>query len=113
MNDTVSKPIEEDVRFDDTEYNPTLEPKSSKAWLNLLRESEKAFEDWNARCDNVDKLYANLANLARWQRDRQFQMFWANCEVLKPSVYAKPPVPVVTTKFNDRRPVYQAASEVL
>src|SRR6187399_3748375 len=40
-------------------------------------------------------------------------MFWANCEVLKPSIYAKPPVPVVVPKFKDQRPVYQAASEVM
>ena len=46
-------------------------------------------------------------------RDKEFQMFWANCEVLKPSIYAKPPVPVVVPKFKDRRPVYQAASEVM
>ena len=40
-------------------------------------------------------------------------MFWANCEVIKPSIYAKAPVPVVVPKFKDRRPVYQAASEVM
>ena len=40
-------------------------------------------------------------------------MFWANVEVLKPSIYAKPPVPVVVTKFKDRRPVPQAAAEML
>lgn len=108
-----SVPHEDDLRHDDHEYNPQVEPKSSKAWLNLLNESEKAFEDWNARCDNVDKLYANLSQLAAMGRDKQFQMFWANCEVLKPSIYAKPPIPVVVPKFKDRRPVYQAASEVL
>ena len=46
-------------------------------------------------------------------RDREFQMFWANCEVIKPSIYAKPPVPVVVAKFKDRRPVYQPAAELM
>jgi hypothetical protein len=47
-------------------------------------------------------------------RDKEFQMFWANCEVMKPAIYAKPPIPVVVPKFaGDRRPVYQAASEVM
>jgi hypothetical protein len=85
-----------------------------------LRESEDAFEDWNTTCDNLDRLYASLERLAtsdgtggRVIRDRQYQMFWANCEVLKPSIYAKQPVPVVAPKFKDRRPVYQAASEVM
>jgi len=44
-------------------------------------------------------------------RDKQFQMFWANMEVLKPELYAQAPVPVVVPKFKDRRPVYQEASE--
>jgi hypothetical protein len=40
-------------------------------------------------------------------------MLWANLEVIKPSIYAKPPVPVVVPKFKDRRPVYQQASGVI
>jgi hypothetical protein len=106
------KPIEDDIAADDADYNPAVEPKSAKAWLNLLLESEEAFDDWNIHCDNIDKQYANMARLATMSRDKEFQMFWANCEVIKPSIYAKPPQPVVVPKFKDRRPVYQAASEV-
>jgi hypothetical protein len=40
-------------------------------------------------------------------------MLWANIEVIKPAIFAKAPNPVVVPKFKDRRPVYQAASEVL
>src|SRR5580765_1883102 len=111
--DADKPPVEDDIRFDDEEYNPTLEPQSAKAWLNLLQESEDAFEPWNNHCDNTDKQFASLERLAQNSRDRQFQMFWANCEVIKPSIYAKPPVPVVVPKFKDRRPVYQQASEVM
>jgi len=106
-------PTQEDERHDDHEYNPAIEPGSAKAWLNLLRESEKAFERWNDHCDAIDKRYANLERLSTKARDREFQMFWANIEVLKPSIYAKPPVPVVVSKFKDRRPLYQAASEMM
>ena len=106
-------PTREDERHDDLEYNPALEPQSAKAWLNLLRESEKAFERWNDHCDNIDKRFANLERLSEMARDREFQMFWANVEVLKPSIYAKAPVPVVVPKFKDRRPLYQAASEMM
>jgi hypothetical protein len=111
---TADPPVADDLRHDDLEYNPAAnEPKSALAWLNLLEESEKAFEKWNDHCDKLEKLYANLEALSTMGRDRQFQMFWANCEVIKPSIYARPPIPVVTTKFNDRREVYRAASEVL
>jgi hypothetical protein len=107
------KPHEDDLRSEDHEYNPAIEPKSAKAWINLLTESEDAFETWNDYCDRYDRKYANLERLSQNERDREFQMFWANCEVLKPSIYAKPPIPVVVPKFKDRRPVYQQASEVM
>jgi hypothetical protein len=103
---------EDDIRHDDLDYNVTVEPQSAKAWLNLLLESEKAFERWNDHCDNVDKAYASLERLGQ-PRDKEFQMLWANLEVLKPAVYARPPNPVVVPKFKDRRPVYQSASEVM
>src|SRR6188768_2213771 len=109
----MSKPTEEDTRHDDLEFNPALEPHSAKAWLNLLLESEDAFEGWNNHCDKIDKQYASLERLAQRERNKEFQMFWANAEVLKPSIYAKAPIPVVVPKFKDRRPVYQQASEVM
>jgi hypothetical protein len=115
-----AKPVEDDLRHDDQEYNPNVEPKKARAWINLLKESEDAFEEWHNHCDNIDRLYASLSRLSsdlsakagRTVRDKEFQMFWANCEVIKPSIYAKAPIPVVVPKFKDRRPVYQAASEV-
>jgi hypothetical protein len=106
-------PASDDYRHDDLEYNPKAAPKPALAWLNLLKESETAFEPWNAHCDKIDRRYASLERLSTNARDPEFQMFWANCEVLKPSIYARPPVPVVVPKFKDRRPIYQAASEVL
>jgi hypothetical protein len=106
-------PIEEDERSGDAEYNPAVDPEKAKAWLNLLQESEKAFEEWNEACDNIEKLYANLAILRNQVRDKQFNLFWANLEILKPIIYAKPPVPVVVPKFKDRRPLYQTTSELL
>jgi len=116
MADTVA-PDPDDERHDDLEYDVAAaereEPGSSRAWLNNLEESEDAFEDWNTHCDNIDKMYANIERLTNMSRNKQYQMLWANAEVLKPSIYAQPPVPVVVTKFKDRRPVPQAASELL
>src|SRR5678810_861651 len=79
---------EEDLRHDDEEYSPSVEPKSAKAWINLLTESEKAFDKWNDVCDRVEKEYANLEILGKSHstRAREYQMFWANCEVIRPSI---------------------------
>ena len=110
---TAPPPHDDDVRHDDLDYNPAVEPRKALAWLNLLEESETAFKDWNTHCDRIDERYASLARLSNMARNKEFQLFWSNCEVLKPAIYATPPLPVVVTKFKDRRPVYQAASELL
>jgi hypothetical protein len=102
-----------DIRHDDLEFDPTIEPRESRAWLNLLKESEKAFDDWNTRCDNIDRRYANIERLVGDGRGKEFQMFWANTEVIGPSIYATPPQPAIVPKWKDRRPVPQAAAEVL
>lgn len=89
------------------------EPKSSAPWIELIIQAERAFQNYNDRCDNVDRLYADMNYLSNVTREREYSLFWSNIEVIKPSIYARPPVPVVTTKFKDRRPVYRTASEFL
>lgn len=88
-------------------------PRSADAWLKAIAKSQRAFEPYQIRCDNVDKLYADLERLAGSGRDREFQMFWANIEVLKPSIYSRPPVPVVVPRFKDGKAVHRVASELL
>ena len=94
------------------EVNVYSEPKNARVWLDMLIEAERSFESWHDRCDNIDKQYANLDRLADKERAKEFQMFWANMQVLAPSVYARPPTPVVVPKFKDRRPIFQTASEI-
>lgn len=89
------------------------EPKSSRRWLAMIEDAERSYEDWQKKADNIDKVYASLTTLAGDGRDRQFQMFWANIQVLGPSIYSRPPVPVVVPRFKDRRPVPRMASELL
>lgn len=88
-------------------------PKASRYWLAQIEEAERALDDWQKKADSLDKLFANLSDLAAAGRDRQFQMFWANIQVLGPSVYSRPPIPVVVPRFKDRRAVPRMASELL
>lgn len=97
----------------DGQPGPDKEPKSAKAWLAVIKEGEKAFKDYQDRSDNIDKLYANLEKLANKTRDREFQMFWANVQVLGPAIYSRPPVPVVVPRFKDRRALPRVTSELL
>lgn len=98
------KPLE-DRKEDNTDAKP---------YHALLEASEKNDNQWNQACDAASAAYADLKalrNLA--QGDPEFQIFWANMEVIKPSIYARPPVPVVTTAFKERDPLARTASEVV
>jgi len=87
--------------------------KSSKPWLTMIGDAEKVYQTYQDKCDSIDKLYADLEQLSNVTRDRQFQLFWANISVLGPSIYSRPPVPVVVPRFKDRKPMPRVASELL
>lgn len=112
---------------DDTELEPAdslKEPddaKSSAIVLKQLREWEKAEREWQDICDQIDEVYSrtdrNYTALERtspgvWA-DAELDLFWASYEILKPAVYARPPKPVVSPQFKDRRPVKNKTAELL
>lgn len=95
------------------EDDPFKDMRKAEPWLNAIVEAEKAFAEYHDKCDSIDKLYANLKRMASVASERQMQMFWANLEVLKPSIYARPPVPVVTPKFKSRKELPRVAADIL
>lgn len=95
------------------EAEPDARNRDAAPWLALITDATKCMQKYQDKCDNIDKLYADLDALAKDTADREFQIFWANLEVLKPSIYSRPPVPVVVPRFKDRKPLPRKASEVL
>ncbi|MEL6277948.1 MAG: hypothetical protein AAFR28_03580 [Pseudomonadota bacterium] len=96
---------------------PEVEPEegraSSRPWLSLIKDAEQSGAEYFERAENINKLYGRLSTMAAVRTDREFQIFWANLEVLRPSVYAHAPVPVVVPRFKDRRPLPRRAAQVL
>jgi hypothetical protein len=92
---------------------PEAASKSSAPWLDAIRDAEKAFREYQDKSDNIDKQYANLARLAGTTRDREIQLFWANISVMAPSVYSRPPVPVVIPRWKQRDELPRTTSEML
>ena len=88
-------------------------PGSSAKWRGMLRDAEKAETNYHHQADGVDDQYAKLERLASGTSDRELQIFWANLEVMKPSVYTRPPTPVVAPRFKDRKPLPRSAGDVL
>lgn len=87
--------------------------KDARRYLDMIKEAEAYFEEYQTKADNVDKFYADLERMANTTREREMQVFWANLEVLKPSIYARPPVPVVVPRFKDRKPLPRRTAEML
>ena len=89
--------------------------KSSAAILRALREAEDYFRDWNDLCDVIDDMYSKRQSKygAIYYDDDELDLFWSSTEVLKPAIYARPPKPVVTTKFKDRDVIKDKAAELL
>lgn len=98
----------------ETELPETPEyDRDSKPWLELIKDAEHCFAKYQEKADKIDKLYASLESLTKDTTDREFQIFWANLEVLKPSIYARAPVPVVVTRFRNRKELARKAADVL
>lgn len=91
------------------------EPKSSDVLLTAIREAARSFEPWYTQCDRIDKIYSlarSIGGSAVYQ-DPDFDLFWSSTEILKPAVYARPPSPVVSTRFAIRDPFLDQVSEML
>lgn len=94
------------------EAEKTAQDRDARPWVKLIKDAQACFHDYQQRADNIDKEYGNLRQLAE-HGEREMQMFWANLEVIKPSIYAREPVPVVTPRFKRKDPVARKASEIL
>lgn len=82
------------------------EPRSSATVLDAIRQSQKTFETYNQTCTRIDRVLDAQRDLtgsamAIGFTDQQFDVFWANIEILKPAIYAKPPRIVVSPRFKD------------
>jgi hypothetical protein len=85
-------------------------PYSAPWWLAQITRYEKDFEQWMRAGDKLLKLYARQKET---DGQRRFAMLYANTEVLKPSIYSRPPVPQVSRRFKDRDPIGRKAAELL
>jgi len=76
---------------------------SSKAWITELQVAEKELRKFWERGRKVIKRYMDDldTNVAVTNNTERFNIFWANIAVLKASLYANPPKPLVKRDFDD------------
>jgi len=101
----------------ETEYADTLEvegdTKSSARVLSAIKKAERAFNSWQALCDRIDEVYSRADYVESEWQDPDYDLFWASMEIMKPAIYARPPVPVVSPEFKSRKPLMNVTAELL
>lgn len=88
-------------------------PRSAAGILAAIAKAERHFNGWQARCDEIDNIYARAETAELIWLDPDYDLFWSSTEILKPSIYARVPKPVVAPMFNDRRKLYVTTADVL
>lgn len=108
--------LEQDDAFAGTEA------KSSGGVLGQIKRAEREFEPWQAICTNIDTIYSLEGQVfggafAQYQdsvwSDTKLDLFWSSYEILKPAVYAKPPIPAVAPLFQDNKQLNNVTAECL
>jgi hypothetical protein len=97
----------------ETDQSAQALPRQARPWLDAITDAQKYFRYWQEKADRIDKVYADLKTLSGSGTDREFQMFWANLEILKPSIYSRSPAPVVVPRFRTMKDLPRKASELL
>jgi len=91
------------------------QPNDSSGILTALDEARSSFQPWSDQCKRIDDTWNAAKRIAAGAAydDNEFDLFWASTEILKPAIYARPPVPVVTTRFSIRDAFTDHVSEML
>jgi hypothetical protein len=81
-------------------------------WKREIERAEKHFSAkfWK-KADTLYKLYSKQEE--ETDGKKKFAMLWANTEVMKPSIYARPPIPQVSRRYKDADPIGRTAAELL
>lgn len=99
------------------EYADTLEvegdTKSSARILSAIKKAERALNAWQGICDTIDEVYSRDEYAESGWNDPDYDLFWSSMEIMKPAIYARPPQPVVSPQFKDRRPLPNTTAELL
>jgi hypothetical protein len=121
MADFIDDEEEDDLVVQTGEPSSGRQPKSSAGVLAALKKAERTFNGWQGTCDHIDDVYslsdglggaAGYVGSDSWS-DPDYDLFWASMEIMKPAIYARPPEPVVSPQFKDRRPLQNTTAEML
>lgn len=87
---------------------------AQRRWLKEIEKAQRYFRTWERNGETIIKLYRKQASeSAQTPTKRKFAMLWANTEILKPTLYARVPEPVIGRRFKDKDVPGRLASDML
>src|SRR4029434_1343119 len=93
-----------DVQEVDDADPQAVEAVDKKYWIACMEDAERAERPWRERGREIIQIYRNETRNARTGKlsagPVTFNILYANTEVMLPNVYAKPPTPVVRSRFT-------------
>lgn len=91
------------------------EIKKFKKWVAQIEASEKYYEKYFKRCDELIKIYSAAASQQEdeLQNDYRVNILWSNVQTLKPAIYANLPVIQTQRRFLDKDPVANTGAFML
>lgn len=81
-------------------------------WKAELKSADKAEKNFILRAEKTIKRYRDERDAVDDQ-DRKFNILWSNVQTLKPAMYAKPPIPETSRRFDTTNPVNRVAAMIL
>lgn len=88
----------EDDREGEVEKAAPEKSRPAREYKKWLKEAKEYFEPWYREIDKVNKFIEGSKD--NYNSDKVYNIFWANMEVLAPSVYSRPAVPVVIERHT-------------
>lgn len=85
---------------------------SAVVWHDEIKRYQEQFKRWTERGEEIVKRYRDERKDTT-QTDARFNILWSNIQTLKPAIYARPPMPEVSRRFNDADPIARCASTIL
>src|SRR5688500_9380746 len=74
-----------------------------KRWIERAKKAIRRYRD-----ENVDDIDGGSP-----KRNAQFNVLWSTAQTIAPSIYSKPPTPVVERRYLDRDVIGRAAATIL
>lgn len=96
----------------ETENDALIARDQYKKWLDAIERAGKGkFKSWEDRGEKIIKRYRD----ERSDNDdsKKYNILWSNVQTLRPALYASPPVPNVTRRFDENDPVGKQAAIIL